>query len=138
MADELSRVACTLKWSRNPDKREFGKLAKMANTAGCLTLGDLRHSTAADRDLLYQLLLTPGAGCARAMRMISWSRAGTQSQPKKQCSFREVDISAEINTDPTLKGVGEILLPRRGSASLFSADFCGRRAAYQRENAVRF
>ena len=63
------------------------------------------------------------------MRKILESRPGPNILPVKLRNIQEVDISAEISTDPTLKEIGEILLQRQGVGNLFCAAFCKWRSA---------
>ena len=98
-------------------------MSELATTTGYRLLSGLLDAPPAERAPLYQLLLTSTAGWARAIRKISASRAGPQTQPRKECRFHEVDIVAKINTDPTINGIGEILHPRQDAAHPSAAAF---------------
>ena len=70
LADELSRVADTIKWPRAPEMGEVEKMAELATAADCYSLGDLLDISVAERTHLQNLLLTMKGSLARAMREI--------------------------------------------------------------------
>ena len=48
LADELSRVADTIKWPRAPEMGKVEKMAELAAAAGCCFLGDLLDTSVAN------------------------------------------------------------------------------------------
>lgn len=120
-ADEPCHVASQV--VQEPRNGGIWKMAELATTTGYRVLSGLLDAPPAERAPFYQLLLTSTAGWARAMRKISESRAGPQSQTRKACRSDEVDIVAKINTNPTNNGLGESLCPRQDAARLSAAAF---------------
>ena len=105
-----------------PGMEEIGKMAELVAVMGYYTRGDLVDASVAERDLLYNLLLSRERARARITRKLSDSRASPQeSEPEKQRDFEEVDISGAMNAGPPLEWIGEILRPRPKAAGLFSA-----------------
>ena len=72
----------TLKWLRDTEIGEFEKMVEMATAADYYSLGELLDTSAAERDHLYQLLLTSKGSWRRAMRRISEFRSRPQTQTR--------------------------------------------------------
>ena len=107
-------MADTIKWSRPPKTGVVERIAELAIEADFYSLGDLPDTSVAERGHPYSVLLSAKRRRDRTMRKILDACMEPQpARPKMQSSSRAMEMFARINSNHTLKGIGELFRPRK-------------------------
>ena len=126
-ANELSRVADKIEWSRPPEMSDFERTAELEATVAYYSSGGLVDTEAAERKARFQLLQFSNLAWGRIVRKISGPRGSPYgARPKKPDAFQEVEIIATFEYTDIWKYT---FRPRREAVNYFSAAVRGARTA---------